>query len=379
MSQSKALRLREGDPSRQHLIEAFIGLYATCLPKPIGLDCAPGQAASPDLGVAVRDPQGDASRASSVEAEGSTASEVALARYLDHLRREGGMSPAAATPAQPGASPPTLSPFQPVRAADGQILRTYVWNAEGETDVVVVLPMGMPAILIEGWVDALKGGSRVITWETRGLFDPPFDKHLDCSLETQLSDLHQVCRHYDVRNCHLMGFCGGAVVALAGAGLDCVHSLSLWHGDYHFPDGECRTEHQQDFDALVSLARVGLEQASETRQLMMFPQVAKALPREKGCFLLYPYLHDLQFHLYARLAHTLAEADAGRLAARVDKPALVATSAKDTTASPEGSRRVARNLPAGRIFESRTNQHLDVFDAPLDLRRALTEFLAEIG
>ncbi len=75
----------------------------------------------------------------------------------------------------------------------------------------------------------------VITWESRLLFeDLTADQEWAYDVDAHVADLFAVMDHYGVQYAHLMGLCGGAVVAIAAAAKrrDRVQSLSLWHGDY---------------------------------------------------------------------------------------------------------------------------------------------------
>lgn len=57
-------------------------------------------------------------------------------------------------------------------------------------------------------------------------------------VDAQAADLFAVMDHHDVTAAHVVGLCGGAVIALAAAAVrpERVTSPSLWHGDHGFAD-----------------------------------------------------------------------------------------------------------------------------------------------
>jgi pimeloyl-ACP methyl ester carboxylesterase len=64
------------------------------------------------------------------------------------------------------------------------------------------------------------------------------------------------------------------------------------------------------------------------------------------------------------------------LLGRIPHPALVVTSRTDTTAHPEGSHRVARELPRARLVEEPSGDHLSVFDTSTRLIQLAVDFMA---
>src|SRR5258708_39453800 len=101
----------------------------------------------------------------------------------------------------------------------------------------------MPAALAESWMRYLAHDHRVLAWEGRGLFGAggcPGDYAVDTA--AQAADLFTVMDHYGVYRAHVVGLCGGAVIALAASALEPgrISSLSLWHGAYELASGSPR-------------------------------------------------------------------------------------------------------------------------------------------
>jgi pimeloyl-ACP methyl ester carboxylesterase len=68
--------------------------------------------------------------------------------------------------------------------------------------------------------------------------------------------------------------------------------------------------------------------------------------------------------------------DITELLGRIPHPTLVVTSRTDTTAHPEGSHRVARELARARLVEEPSGDHLSVFDTSTRLTELAVDFVA---
>ncbi|GAA1510225.1 hypothetical protein GCM10009677_48970 [Sphaerisporangium rubeum] len=265
-----------------------------------------------------------------------------------------------------------------VVAHDGVPLNVY-GAGQGDEAVVLVPACGMPAALTETWMRFLARDHRVVTWESRGLFGPvPLIG--DCAVDaaTQAADLFAVMDHYRVPDAHVVGLCGGAVIALAAAAErpERITSLSLWHGAYHFGGGSPRTRFQDD---LIELMTIAAESRAAARSLQTtFRQVAlRTTPAETAHLVLYPYATPELFYRYCRLNGVIATTDVEPYLPRVAQPTLVVTSADDQTAHPQGSEQVARGLPYGRLRVEPHGDHSSLFHAGTALMRVATDFIAE--
>ncbi|MFC0527595.1 alpha/beta fold hydrolase [Phytohabitans kaempferiae] len=264
-----------------------------------------------------------------------------------------------------------------IRSPDGVPLTVY---GAGQGETVVLIPAcGMPAALTESWMRYLARDRRVLAWETRGLFDAA-DHHGDFAVDlaTQAADLFTVLDHHGVASAHVIGLCGGAVMALAAAAAQPgrISSLSLWHGAYEFASGSPRTRFQNDLIELMALA--ARSRAAARSVQTAFCQVAlTSTPAQVAHFVLYPYTGPELFYRYCRLNDSLARTDVGQYLTKVKQPTLVVTSLDDETAHPEGSRQVAGGLPNARLWMMPHGDHASLFHADDSLLRVAVDFIAE--
>jgi pimeloyl-ACP methyl ester carboxylesterase len=260
---------------------------------------------------------------------------------------------------------------------DGVPLNVYSAGPGGEA-VVLVSACGMPAALAESWMRYLARDHRVLAWESRGLFGAA-DYHGDYAVDTgaQAADLFTVMDHYDVHTAHVVGLCGGAVIALAAAASEPgrVSSLSLWHGAYEFASGTPRTKFQDDLIELMTIAAHSRAAAKSVQAA--FCQVALTnTPAELAHLVLYPYANPELFYRYCRLNGTLARTDVKQYLPRVKQPTLVVTSHDDQTAHPQGSRQVAAGLRHARLRVEPHGDHSTLFHAGT-LMQAAAGFIAQ--
>src|SRR5439155_1452170 len=159
--------------------------------------------------------------------------------------------------AEPGGVEPGWA--ERAAAADGAVLRTYAAGDPGRPAVVLASACGMPAALCEPWLRALATDHYAVTWETRGLFGGPADDAgfdaLGHGLDAQATDLLTVMDRHKLPTAHVMGLCGGAVIAVRAAAEqpERISSLSLWHGDFSGSPGPT-TGHQDNLKALMAMA-----------------------------------------------------------------------------------------------------------------------------
>lgn len=267
-----------------------------------------------------------------------------------------------------------------VISPDGVPLNVYSAGPGGEA-VVLVSACGMPAALAEAWMRFLARDRRVLAWESRGLFGAA-EQHGDCSVDitAQAADLFAVMDHCAISSAHVVGLCGGAVIALAAAAdqPDRISSLSLWHGAYEFGSGSPRTRFQNDLIELMSIAAHSRAAARSVQTA--FCQVAlTTTPAETAHFVLYPYTDPELFYRYCRLNGSLATTDVEPYLTKVRQPTLVVTSEDDETAHPQGSKQVADGLRNGRLRVEPHGDHSSLFHADTDLMQVAVDFIAQCG
>jgi 3-oxoadipate enol-lactonase len=263
-----------------------------------------------------------------------------------------------------------------ITAFDGIPLSAYASGA-GDEAVILIPACGMPAELAESWMRFLARDRRVLTWETRAVLGAA-DYHGDYNVDVaaQAADLFTVMDHYNVGRAHVIGLCGGAVIALAAAAdrPGRISSLSLWYGAYEFAGGSQRTKFQND---LIELMAIAARSPAGARSVQgAFCQVALTnAPAEIAHFVLYPYANAELFYRYCRINGHLACTDVGQYLARIDQPALVVTSQDDQTAHPQGSRQVADGLRHGRLRIEPPLDHVSLFRADDTLLQVAVDFM----
>lgn len=270
-----------------------------------------------------------------------------------------------------------------VRTVDGAALHSYAAGEPGRPAAVIASACGMPAALCEGWLRFLSRDYRAVTWETRGLFGQlggaeSFDR-IGHDVAAQAEDLIAVMDHHELASAHVMGLCGGAVVALRAAATwpNRVSSLSLWHGDYELGLDCPKTTHQHNLKALMAMAAESRADAAAIRTALS-ATARVSVPVELADLVLYPYLSAELFYRYCALTGAIMEADVAGLLSAVCQPTLVVTSQDDQTAHPAGSHHVAATLPGAVLRVEPHGDHISAFGASPRLQRILTDFLTEL-
>ncbi|QIS10014.1 alpha/beta fold hydrolase [Nocardia arthritidis] len=270
----------------------------------------------------------------------------------------------------------TFAHQETIASNDGVPLQVYSAGV-GEETVVLVPACGMPAALTESWVRFLSRDRRVLTWESRGLFgaaEPLGDYAVDS--RAQATDLFTVMAHYGAPSAHVVGFCGGAVIALLAAALrpKAIRSLSLWHGAYGFADGGPMTKHEKGMLELTTTAAA--DRAAATAVHTAFCEVMLTnTPTEVAHLVLYPYASPELLYRYCRLNFALTSTDVGRYLADVPQPTLVVTSRDDHTTHPAASERVAAALPNAHLWLTDHGDHISAFTAGDPLLRTAADFM----
>jgi 3-oxoadipate enol-lactonase len=260
---------------------------------------------------------------------------------------------------------------------DGAWLRAYTAGDPRKRAVLLISACGMPAKICEKWIMLLAEDYFVITWESRLLFENSTGpESFAYDIDAQVSDLFAVMDHFGVSTAHVMGLCGGAVIALSAAAArpERVSSLGLWHGDYEL-GAECpKTKHQKDMKALMLTAAMGRQQAGQIHKLFS-QNIFKSIQSDLAHLILYPYANAELLYRYSKSNGSIMDTDVTPLLAKVAQPTLVVTSCDDSTAHPEGSRRIAEILPNAQLRVMPHGDHLSLFDAALDVTEIAMRFL----
>lgn len=265
-----------------------------------------------------------------------------------------------------------------VSREDGVTLRTMAIGAPDRPAIALVVPCGMPTGLCASWQAALAREHRVVTWETRGMFEPfPADSGWGVSLRDQTRDLWAVVDAYGIERAHVMGLCGGGAVAIdaAAAEPERVLSLGVWYGDLNLGPTSPRTRHQEELQDLLMMAASDLATADTLRSMLAQTCTLDVAP-DLLHFVLYPYASARLLHAYGRLNGALMETDLRPSLARVRAPTLMVTSERDRTADPRATRQAAAMVPRAELVFETAEDHLSLFGAPPHSVALARQFLA---
>ncbi|MGW4463803.1 alpha/beta fold hydrolase [Micromonospora sp. NPDC004704] len=268
-------------------------------------------------------------------------------------------------------------PRTDVRTGDGVVLPTYSAGNPDRPAVLIASACGMPARLAEGWLDRLSRDFFVLVPETRGLFAAVDGFTGSADVGAQADDLLAVLDHFALERAHLLGLCGGAVVAVVAAARkpDRVSSLSLWHGDFDLGDESSKTDHQRNLQALMALAARGRQQAAAVHAVLANTMLGVA-PPQLAHLVVYPYATPDLLRLYCQLNGDIMATDVRPYLAGLTHRTLVVTSEDDHTADPAGSRAVAARLTGAALHVAPHGDHLSLFRADPQLVDLAARFIA---
>ncbi|AJX31030.1 3-oxoadipate enol-lactonase 2 [Burkholderia oklahomensis] len=255
----------------------------------------------------------------------------------------------------------------PLPREAGVSLSAYASGRRDRPAVALALPCGMPLDLCLRWLDALAERHFVLTWETRAMFGAcdAFDR-VSSDVDAQVDDLFAVMDRFGVERAHVMGICGGAVVALraAVARRERTTSLSLWYGDYNLSDDALRTKHQQNYAWLMEAAAQGRDAARDLQRMFADRSTLVTVPAEIAHAALYPYANAELMYRYAKLSDALNKADVLSSLSRVSVPTLVVAGDDDDVTHCGGSVFVAGRVPGARLEVEAGGSHARLFRAP---------------
>jgi pimeloyl-ACP methyl ester carboxylesterase len=269
-----------------------------------------------------------------------------------------------------------------VLSFDNVPIRTYATGTERDLAVVIASVPGMPAQLCERWMQTLERKHFVLTWETRSLFGD-LKRTAGCRYDVaaQSLDLIAVMDHFKIRTAHVMGLCGGAVIALMAASQHParISSLSIWHGDLELGRDCPKTPHQQDLQGLMAMAAKGPAQAADIHRIFCQPSSLSFLRPDIAHLVLYPYGNNELLRRYSLVNGAIMSHNADSLLPSVSQPTLVVTSNDDDTAHPAGSKWIARRLPNAILQVEAHGDHLSLFEGSPRLTALAENFIQQNG
>lgn len=264
-----------------------------------------------------------------------------------------------------------------VPAFDAAVLKTYAAGDSGKPAVIIIPACGMPVKLAEAWMDFLARDYFVVTWETRGLFGQLENvDSLQWDTSAQAKDLFAVMDHYEVKAGHVMGLCGGAIAALIAAhnSPERISSLSLWYGDFELGPAAPKTMYQQNLKDIMLMSGEGRSAAASTHELFCGAMI-KNMRADLAHLIIYPYATPELLFRYGKLNGSIMSTNVEPLLATTPHRTLVVTSQDDSTAHPEGSRRVASLLPNATLHVEQHGDHLSFYEATPGLTEVAARFI----
>jgi len=267
-----------------------------------------------------------------------------------------------------------------IRRPDGTVI-TAVGAGRPEAPCVLISPpCSLGYRLSLPWLRALRSSCHCVIMQPRGTSEriedqEDFDRR-GYDMSHQVADLLALTEELATGPVHLMGFCGGAALALAASAQrpDRVSSLSLWHADLELGDEAAKTDQQINLRALLDLAGESRDTAAWLREKLTSGPMT-GVPERIGPLVVRPYATTELFYRYAKLTGAAMHWDSRQTAARVNQPCLVVTSEDDDTAHPAGSRRLAEIVPGAQLVVAGHGTHLDAFRATAGRLSCLTTFL----
>ncbi len=263
---------------------------------------------------------------------------------------------------------------------DGTELNVFSYGNENNNPILIVLPTGMPMLIMKFWIEILSNEYFVVTWETRGMFNLPVDnKELDFNIEAQLVDLEHVVEFFNLDKVHLFGVCHGSNLALHACHKlkEKITSVSFWHGDFNWNDDDKLTYIQQNMKRMLETAN-DQDDIPVLRSFMCNPKSISRLstdyPIKMLPHILYPYITDQVFSNFVKLSKDVLYRDLNEIVNKVDQKVLVVTSSKDNTAHPAGSIELHSQLKNSEFHDRHEGSHISFFDAPKDLYEVFSNF-----
>lgn len=270
--------------------------------------------------------------------------------------------------------------FHRIIRADGTLITALEAGPRDAPSILLSPACAMPDRLSLRWLRALSASHRCVVPQTRGtseqVDDPRSFDERGYDVPSQTGDLIAVIEQLGLGPVHMMGLCGGAVLALLAAAKrpELIGSLSLWHADLELgPEAE-KSEHQVNLRGLLDLAAESRDTADWMRgRLVSGPM--KGVPDDVGPLVVRPYATTELFYRYAKLTGATMHWDSRATATQLKQPCLIVTSRDDHTAHPAGSRRLAEIMADAQLVITEHGTHLDAFKATPEQVSCLSGFL----
>lgn len=266
---------------------------------------------------------------------------------------------------------------QNLTSTDGTVLNVFSHGNIDNKPVIIVLPTGLPMLIMKPWIEILANKYFVITWETRGMFESSNKKNLNT--HAQLEDLKHIIKFFNLDKVHLFGVCHGANLALHACNEinSKIISASLWHGDFNWNDDSKLTFTQRNMKRLLEMSD-NQDDTFALRGLMSNPKSISKLsedyPIKMLPHIMYPYLTNQIFSNFIELSKDILHRDLKQIVDKVNQKVLIVTSSKDDTAHPAGSILLHDHLKKSEFHDRQIGSHISFFEAPKALYSIFSNF-----
>ncbi|GAA4115454.1 hypothetical protein GCM10022393_15570 [Aquimarina addita] len=266
---------------------------------------------------------------------------------------------------------------QNLTSFDGAVLNVSSYGNIDNNPIIIVLPTGLPMLIMKSWIEILANKYFVITWETRGMSKSSITKKLN--IQAQLEDLKHIIKFFNLDQVHLFGVCHGANLVLHACNeiKSKIISASLWHGDYNWNDDNKLTYIQQNMKRLLEMSD-GYIDTSDLKSLMTNPKSISKLstdyPIQMLPHIMYPYITNQVFSNFIALSRDVLYRDLKQIVDKVSQNVLIVTSSKDNTAHPAGSNLLHSCLKKSEFHDRQEGSHISFFEAPKELYSLFSNF-----
>lgn len=230
--------------------------------------------------------------------------------------------------------------------------------------IVVVLPFGIPAEVVEPAFVRLQRTCNVVSWESRYTLslDVRFTGEESLAPADHVADMIGILGALEIDRCALLGYCSGGGIALLAAKLhgERFTDLILVNGEYQlFRRGHMSTAYQRSIDSFLPLVAVGRKEAHSMFETMA--EVVGATAQEQSSELLKqmnrPFSSEEHLFRYAKSYMAYRDFDALDVASAVKQTALVVAGLLDEHTNMENSVAIAERISRSTTFIDAEGDH----------------------
>jgi 3-oxoadipate enol-lactonase len=248
---------------------------------------------------------------------------------------------------------------------DGVGLRVHHSHPATKSRVlIIVLPLGIRASMVEPAVRRLAHDYTVITWESRLVLEPgvALPSRESLSIEANVRDALAILDHFGVPDAFMIGYCSGAATALhiAAAEPKRIKKMALVNGAYFMRGVNCtQTQYERDIFDLAPQIASGRPAAKAVFDLL---QAASLRKRSAPAAVdeIYVRFTDVEsLHRFGIGLCHLIDCDARKVARQVDAPTLLIAGKRDEQTHYSSSVLIGEQLDAGTMLIAEDGDHYE--------------------